>query len=72
MAVLRGNRSQHRAAFPGQGITQHDIEVLEACLEEGDTIGRSLLAEMRAGTTSSLEEVAAAWGVQLDGEPNTR
>ncbi len=72
MAMLRGNRSRNPAAVPDQGITQHDIEVLEACLEEGDTIGRSLLAEMRAGTIRSLEEVAAEWGVQLDGEEAAR
>ena len=72
MATLRASRSRRRSAAHDQAITEHDIKVLEATLEEGDTIGHSLLEEMRAGRTHSEAEIAAIYGVSLDDEPAAR
>jgi hypothetical protein len=60
------------AVPPSSQFEERELRAIEDSLEPDDYIGRALLAELRAGTTSSLEEVAAAFGVQLEGERNAR
>lgn len=47
------------AAPRSSRFEKRELRAIEDSLEPDDYIGRALLGELRAGTTSSLEEVAA-------------
>jgi hypothetical protein len=60
VTVLRSKRTPRvPAAQPSSRFEERELQAIEDSLEPDDYIGRALLGELRAGTTSSFEEVAA-------------